>query len=155
MMTTNSSTAPGVNTRFSLARFARTCGFVDDSKHVDAVTEYMARLRRLPPYSRKLLAHLAELAYKPHADGRKFGAAYLPEASETCGLGVDEMYRILQELEQVGFIRMEGEYPFQDVLITDELVASWPIMRDLSAFCSSQQIPMRDIVVDLRTDLFA
>lgn len=155
MTTTSSSTATGANRPVTLARFARVCGFADDSQHINAVTEYMARLRRLPPYSRKLLAHLAELAYRPHADGRKFGAAYLPEASETCGLGVDEMYRILQELENAEFIRVEGEYPFQDVLITDEASAGWPIMRDLSAFCSAQQVPLREVVVDLRTDLLA
>jgi hypothetical protein len=151
----DTSTPSGANNSISIGRFARVCGFNPDNQRSQAVAEYMARLRRLPEYSRKMLAHLVELAYQPHKDGRKFGAAYLPEISETSGIGVDEMYAVLQELERAELIRLEGEYPFQDVLIADEPTASWPLMRDLAQFASSEHVPLRDLVVDLRTDLLA
>lgn len=145
--------ASGANPSQPIGKFARVCGFPDDPQRRRAVAEYMARLQRLPEFSRKLLAHLAELAYRPHGDARKFGAAYLPEVSETSGLGVDEMYAMLQQLERDELIRMEGEYPFQDVLIADEPVASWSIMRDLAQFAAAEHVALRDIIVDLRADL--
>lgn len=72
-------------------------------------------------YARKLLAHIAELASRKHEDGRKVGVAYLPEVHESCGLDVDAMYGCLKELEQAGLVRVEGEYPFEEVRV---LVAS-------------------------------
>jgi hypothetical protein len=145
----------GANTSLPIGRFARVCGFPDDPQRRRAVAEYITRLRRLPEFSRKLFAHLAELAYRPHDDARRFGVAYLPELSETSGLGVDEMYAMLQELERAELIRMEGEYPFQDVLIADEPVASWSLMRDLAQFSAAERVPLRDIIVDLRAEVLA
>jgi hypothetical protein len=137
----------------AIGKFARVCGFTADEARASALAAYIERLRAIPEFARKLLAQIAELAYRKHEDGRKFGAAYLPELHETCGLGVDEMYAVLRELEAGGFIRMEGKYPFQDVLPADEPEMHWPILADLARFCSAEKLPVRELIVDLRTDL--
>src|SRR5690242_15948217 len=126
-----------------------------DAEHSSALAGFTNRLQALPVADRKLLAHIAAFAYREHPDGRKLGTAYLPELHETCGLGVDEMYAMLRQLEAAGFIRVEGDYPFEDVVVCDEPQLHWPILRDLSRFCSGGEASLNDLVVDLRFDLLA
>jgi hypothetical protein len=117
--------------------------------------EFARRLRSISKFERKLLAHVAELAYSEHRDGRKPGVAYFPELHETSGVGVDEMYALLQEIERAGLIRLEGEYPFQDVVPADVQLANqqaWPLLRDLVRFSIAEKIPLRELLVDLRFD---
>jgi hypothetical protein len=141
----------------SIGRFAKVCGFAGNAGHGDAFGKFVTRLRALPESARKLLAHSAELAYREHHDGRKPDAAYLPELHETCGIGVDEMYEMLKQLEQEGFIHVEGEYPFQSVVLKDAALpgGEWPLMQDLWRFCTAEQIPLRDVVVDLKFESLA
>jgi hypothetical protein len=138
-----------------IGKFGRVCGFPPDEARSAALAAFVERLRALPKFTRKLLAQIAGLAYRKHEDARKLGAAYLPELHETCGLGVDEMYVLLHELEDAGFIHMEGDYPFQDVLPAGDPELHWVILRDLTQFCCDEKVPLRDLIVDLRTDLLA
>jgi hypothetical protein len=135
-------------------RFGRVCGFRADAEHGEAFGRFAARLRALPESARKLLAHITELAYREHHDARKPGVAYLPELHETCGLGVDEVYELLKQLEQGEFVRVEGEYPFQDV-VPRELSGGWEVMQDLWGFCQLERMAVRDLVVDMRFDRLA
>jgi hypothetical protein len=134
---------------------ARAGIFPLDAQHSSALAEFTNRLQALPVADRKLLAHIAAFAYRDRHDGRKLGTAYLPELHETCGLGVDEMYSMLRQLEAAGFIRVEGKYPFEDVVVCDEPQLHWPILRDLARFCSGGEVSLNDLVVDLRFDLLA
>lgn len=117
--------------------------------------DFAIRLQGLPVAHRKLLAHIAAFAYRDHHDERKMGTAYLPELHETCGLGVDEMYSMLRQLEAAAFIRVEGKYPFEDVVVCDEPHLHWPVLGDLARFCSGGKVSLNDLVVDLRFDLLA
>lgn len=141
----------------TIGRFGQLCGFAADAGHTNAFLEFAVRLRALPESSRKLLAHIAELAYREHHDGRKPGAAYLPELHETCGIGVDEMYDLLKELEQAGFVRMEGEYPFQEVAVNSVRVSEkdWVIARDLWQLSNKEPRVLRDVIVHLQFDCLA
>jgi len=139
--------------RLGIAKLGRVCGFAPDAAKSAAVVVVAERLRSLPEFTRKLLAHVIDLTYREHHDGRKSGTAYLPEVYETCGIGVDEMYAELQRLERSGFIHLEGEYPFQDIVPLDvhlEDQSLWPFMRDLAAFCAAEKISLRDFIVDLQ-----
>lgn len=138
----------------AIDRFGKACGFAADAKYGEAFGKFAARLQALPESARKLLAHISELAYREHHDGRKQGVAYLPELHETCGLGVDEMYELLKQLEQGEFIRLEGEYPFQEVALRD-LPGGWVVMQDLWRFCQGEQISLREVLVDLKFDRLA
>lgn len=141
----------------AIGRLGEVCGFGSDATHVDGFSKFAVRLRSLPESARKLLAHIAELAYREHHDGRKRGAAYLPELHETCGIGVDEMYELLKQLEAGGFVQVEGEYPFQEVALQDVALADsqWPLMQDLWRFCNTEQMSLRDVVVNLKFDSLA
>ena len=138
----------------AISRFGDVCGFRVDAEHGEVFLKFVARLRGQPAAARKLLEHLTDLACREHHDGRKPGVAYLPELHETCGLGVDEMYELLKQLEQGEFVRVEGEYPFQDVAPT-EVSPGWEVMRDLWRFCEAEKISLRDLVVDLKFDALA
>ena len=135
-----------------IARFAKVCGFAADEPHAHAVSVFTERLRTVPEFARKLLAHVIAMAYREHRDVRKPGTTYLPELHETCGLGVDEMYSVLGQLEAAKLIVIEGEYPFQDVVLADSAEFQWALTRDLAQFCASERVALRDLIVDLRFD---
>lgn len=43
------------------------------------------------------------------------GVATLPEVHEACGLDPEPMQVLLKELQDAGLIRIEGEYPFEEL----------------------------------------
>lgn len=136
----------------SIERFARVCGFTPDAARQSAVVSFESVLRPLSPSARKLLAHIADLATRSHAATRRENAAYLPELHETCGLDPDAMYSLLKELESARVVQIEGQYPFQDVVLapTSE---GWQLIGDLARYCATEKLPLRDVIVDLKFDL--
>jgi len=54
----------------------------------------------------------------------------MPEVHEACGLDVDGMYAALQVLREAGFVEVRGEYPFEEIRLTDKVqdvtVGEWP-----------------------------
>lgn len=136
----------------SIERFARACGFIPDAAKQSAVAAFESTLRSLSPGGRKLLAHIADLATRSHGASRRENAAYLPELHETCGLDPDAMYGILKELESAGSVQIEGQYPFQDVVLAPA-AQGWPLVADLARYCASEKLSLRDVIVDLKFDL--
>ena len=136
----------------SIDRFAQACGFAPDAAKQAAVAAFESTLRALSPAARKLLAHIADLATRSHSASRRENAAYMPELHETCGLDPDAMYGLLKELESAGSVRIEGQYPFQDVMLapTSE---GWPLIPDLARYCATEKLSLRDMFADLRFDL--
>jgi hypothetical protein len=134
--------APTIN------RFAQVCGFPPDKGRVAALADFQIRLRSLSLDARKLFAHIADLAMRSHAAARKPNSAYLPELHETCGLDVDTMYRFLSELSEAAFVHLEGEYPFQNVLLAPDVKTGWLVIADLHRFCALEKISLRDVIVD-------
>lgn len=146
------------NTPLEIGRLGKKCGFVADTARSAAVSELAERLQLLPEFTRKLLAHVIDLAYREHHDGREPGVAYLPEVHETCGIGVDELYAILRQLETAGFIHLEGKYPFQAIVPEDLVLqdcSRWAVMSDLAAFCKAEGIALRDVIVGLHFEELA
>jgi hypothetical protein len=146
------------NNQLGIGRLGMRCGFAPDAARAAAIDGFVHRLRLLTEFTRKLLAHIVDLAYRQHHDGREPGVAYLPEVHETCGIGVDELYAILQQLETAGFIRLEGKYPFQAVVPVDLVLedhSPWNVMRDLAAFCKSERISLGDLIVGLHFEELA
>lgn len=136
----------------SFERFARVCGFTPDGAKQAAISAFESMLRTLSPAARKLLAHIADRATRSHSASRRENAAYLPELHETCGLDPDAMYDLLKELESARVVQIEGQYPFQDVLLapTSE---GWQLVGDLTRYCTAEKLSLRDVIVDLRFDL--
>lgn len=114
--------------------------------------QFERQARSISEHARKLLVQIVELAYHGRGQQRKPDVAYLPELYESCGLGVEAMYPLLDELRKAGLIEVEDQYPFEDVRIP--LTKSGVnVLAEISRFCESEKIPLRDVIVDLRFDL--
>ena len=120
--------------------------------HAEDVKGFAGRLRDLSPYARKLLLHIAELAYHGRGEQRKADVAYLPELYECTGLGVEAMYPLLEELKQSKFVDVEDQYPFEDVKISSTS-SGVNVLRTIARFCEQKKIPLHDVLVDLRFEL--
>jgi hypothetical protein len=130
----------------SIQLSARSAGSAEDLRHL------AERLRGVSEQARKLLVHIAQLAYHGRGQERKANVAYLPELHESCGLDVDAMYALLKELHAAKFIDIEDQYPFEDVRILP-MTSGWNALGAIAGFCEEQKIALRDILVEDRFDL--
>jgi hypothetical protein len=125
----------------------------DAAIHAASVALLADRLAGVSEQARKLLMRITELAYHGRGDDRQKDTAYLPELHESCGLDVESMYATLAILQQAGLIQVEKQYPFEDVRLPKASGASAPVLATISQFCEQEQIPLREVIVDLRFDL--
>src|SRR6185437_1337386 len=125
------------------ARWPEACA------HAADVREFSERLQSVSEQARKLLAHIAELAYHGRGQQRKPDVAYLPELHESCGLDVEAMYSLLNELQQARLIQLEDPYPFEDVKILPSS-AGWNVLAALARFSETEKVPLREVLVDFR-----
>src|SRR5579872_6746380 len=104
--------------------------------------DFEARLRSVSERARKLLVHVAELAYHGRGQQRKTDVAYLPELYESCGLGVEEMYPLLEELRSAGIVEIEDRYPFEEVRIPTS-ASGWNAIADIARHCEQHKLELR------------
>ena len=119
------------------------------SAHGPDLREFSERLQSVSEQARKLLAHIAELAYHGRGQQRKQDVAYLPELHESCGLDVEGMYSLLGELQQARLIQVEDPYPFEDVKILPSS-SGWNLLEALANFCETEKVPLREVLVHFR-----
>ena len=143
-----------VRTKNTFDRLAKAVGIpaAEVSSLSEELHDFAERLSSVAERARKLLASIAELAYHGRGEQRKLDVAYLPELYESCGLGVEEMYPLLNELRERRFIEVEDKYPFEDVRLLPA-ASGWNVVAAIAKFCESQSVPLRDVLVDLRFDL--
>jgi hypothetical protein len=108
-----------------------------------------SRLQGVPESSRKLLAHIVELASQGRGDERQQDTAYLPELHESCGLDVEGMYETLGPLQTAGLVEIENQYPFEDVKLTP---GSMPLLA-ISRVCQDKKITLQEVISQSRFDL--
>lgn len=77
-------------------------------------------LENLPPAARKLLRVIVNQAYHGTLRSKETGVATMPEVHEACGLDVDGMYDVLKSLRDKGWIRVSGEYPFEEIRLAND-----------------------------------
>jgi len=78
---------------------------------------------RLPTVSlpaRKLFDVIVHEADHGPLHPKRKGTATPPEILEACGLDVEEFYSLLNELKEVGLIRVSNSYPFEEIELTAE-----------------------------------
>lgn len=119
------------------------------SAHSADIQEFSDRLHSVSEQARKLLAHIAELAYHGRGQQRKPDVAYLPELHESCGLDVEAMYSLLKELQRAKLVRLEDPYPFEDVKILPSS-SGWNVLEALTKLCETQNLVLREVLLDLR-----
>jgi hypothetical protein len=139
---------------FVIERFATALRIVPAERAVRAeeLRDFSQRLLGVSEQARKLLVHIAQLAYHGRGQQRKVDVAYLPELHESCGLDVDAMYALLKELRAAKFIEVEDQYPFEDVKILS-LRSGWNALAAIARFSEDQKIALRDILVEGHFDL--
>ena len=69
--------------------------------------------------ARKLLAVITRQVYAGTLRSKPRGIATMPEVHEACGLDPDQMFPLVHALAEAGFIRVEGEYPFEQLKLID------------------------------------
>ncbi|HKT24797.1 MAG TPA: hypothetical protein VJR04_09335 [Terriglobales bacterium] len=119
------------------------------SAHAPDLREFSERLHSVSEQGRKLLAHIAELAYHGRGQQRKLDVAYLPELHESCGLDVEAMYSLLGELQQAKLVQIEDPYPFEDVKILPSS-SGWKVLERVAKLCETENLPLREVLVDFR-----
>lgn len=72
-------------------------------------------LAKLQPAARKLLAVIVRQAQHGTLRSKAAGVATMPEVHEACGLDPEPMQALLHELAAAGFLRIEGDYPFEEL----------------------------------------
>jgi len=121
-------------------------------EHAEDLRDLESRIGTISDHARKLLVQIVALAYHGRGQQRKPDVAYLPELYESCGLGVEAMYPLLAELQKAQLIEVEDRYPFEDVRIPST-ASGVNVLAEISRFCESEKISLRDVLVDLRFDL--
>jgi hypothetical protein len=148
---------------FVIERFATALRIVPAERvaRAEELRDFSQRLQGVSEQARKLLVHIAQLAYHGRGQQRKADVAYLPELHESCGLDVDAMYSLLKELRAAKFIEVEDQYPFEDVKILpcgrdgmrSQPLPGFPrikrshyatfLSKDISICCNESHFPQR------------
>lgn len=74
----------------------------------------------IPIAARKLLSVIAKQAARGSLRSKSPGVATMPELHEACGLDVDGMYAMLRVLCDARLVEVDGEYPFEEIRLTNE-----------------------------------
>jgi len=69
----------------------------------------------LPLLALKLLEVIQQQAAHGTLLSKRPGIATMPEVHEACGLDPDPLHEMLGVLERAGKIKIEGEYPFEEL----------------------------------------
>jgi len=123
------------------------------ANRAEGLHEFSERLNSVSPQARKLLVHVAELAYHVRGQQRKADVAYMPELHESCGLDVDAMYSLLQELKTAKFIDVEDQYPFEDIRILPSSSGRNLLAEIAKRSADGKIIPLRSVLVDLQIEV--
>ncbi len=69
----------------------------------------------LPPLAWKLLEVIKQQAAHGTLRSKAAGVATMPEVHEACGLDPEPLNEMVKALERAGLLRIEGEYPFEEL----------------------------------------
>lgn len=116
-----------------------------------ALQELRPRLQSVSERARKLLAEIVDHTYDGKLERRSPNTAYLPELYDSCGVGVEEMYPLLQELHNAKLVELEGDYPFEDVKIPTGSQGNIPL-AELAHYCRANRRSLRDVVVEMNAE---
>ena len=113
--------------------------------------ELQPKLEGVSERARKLLAEITEHTYDGKLERRSPDTAYLPELYDSCGVGVEEMYPLLQELHEAKLVELEGQYPFEDVRIPAGVRGNVPL-ADIAHYCREKNVSLRDTLVEMKAE---
>ena len=129
----------------TLASLARVAGWneAERQQHAPELRGFFERLTGVSRGARKLLTLIAE-----QAPTEQEHEALMPRLHEACGLDPEEMDRYLHELQSARLIRIDGQYPFEQIAPTAE--ASGMVPMELIAKSAKQKnVILRDAIGEL------
>jgi flagellar motor switch protein FliG len=129
----------------ALASLSRIAGWSERERqqHAPELRDFFERLARVSRGARKLLTLIAE-----QAPTEQEHEALMPRLHEACGLDPEEMDRYLHELQSASLIRIDGQYPFEQIAPTAETSGIVPM--DLIAKTAKQKnVVLRDAIGEL------
>ena len=137
--------ASAQNLSHTLAALANSAGWSEAERQQRAAEfgSYVERLGKVSPAARKLLSLVAEQAPKePNHE------ALMPRLHEACGLDPEEMDRYLHELRDAALIRIDGQYPFEQIAPATE-PSGWSPTESLAAFARFRGVDLREALSEI------
>ena len=104
---------------------------------------FVARVTNVSRGARKLLTLIAE-----QAPTEVEHEALMPRLHEACGLDPEEMDRYLHELGDANLIRIDGQYPFEQVAPAAE-ASGWAPMESLAVLAKQKGVILRDALGEM------
>ena len=84
---------------------------------------------------------IARQVYHGTLRSKRPGIATMPEVHEACGLDVDAMYSVIEMLRDARLIKLEGEYPYEEIRLAGDAV----VMESLLKQCEAGGIALEDL----------
>ena len=139
-MMTTTQTLPKV-----MERIATSEDWTSEQRAVRSaeLTALLKKLSQVSVAARKLLTLVAEQApTEPQHE------ALMPRLHEACGLDPEEMDRYLSELRRAGLIRVDGQYPFEQIAVasTD---SGWDAVASLICLARAAKAEPREAFGEL------
>jgi hypothetical protein len=129
----------------ALATLARSEGWSEAETQVrlGEFREFTERLAKVSRGARKLLTLVAE-----QAPTEIEHEALMPRLHESCGLDPEEMDRFLHELSAATLVRIDGQYPFEQIALVVE-PSGWTPMDALARLAKAKSVNLRQALGDL------
>lgn len=141
----------------TLEAFLKTMGWDFEKEQVavtlESVKELVDRLRQIPIRTREILVSIAQRA---RSAGRSSHSIHVPfvEVVTACNLEPKDVYEQIQILERyrIGCYERSAEDYTEEIHLYC-LEGPWNIWTDLQSYCKASDIPVHEIIVNLRFDL--
>lgn len=129
----------------SVDQLARLEGWTAEQREVRTreLTALIAKLGTVSPSARKLLTLVAE-----QAPAEPQHEALMPRLHEACGLDPEEMDRHLAELRRAGLVRVDGQYPFEQIAVTTS-ESGWDAVASLIHLARECKLEPREAFAEL------
>lgn len=105
--------------------------------------QLIAQLESVSPSARKLLTLIAE-----QAPAEPQHEALMPRLHEACGLDPEEMDRHLAELRRARVVRVDGQYPFEQIAAAPT-ASGWDAIGSLVRLARACNVTPREAFAEL------
>src|SRR3954470_9544463 len=129
----------------SLAALAKSEAW-DDSTHRARLAEFRGFAERLAKVARDAGKWLTLVAEQAPAEVEH--EALMPRLHEACGLDPEEMDRCLHELRDADLIRIDGQYPFEQIAAVAE-PSGWVPMNSLAKLAKANGVNLREALSEM------
>lgn len=140
----------------SLSELNRVLGWKqtpDELKYnISEMRNFIDKLKKLPPGTRQLMNIIAERASQRDPYNRRY-FVLAPEICSACQLDRTNLNEQMAIIEKYGLAHIDEDDNGIPIITLSGLRSGWPIWDDLKKFSSAKNIPLYDLIVNMRFDL--